>query len=333
MRALVTGATGFVGGALVRALVAHGDQVRVLARTTSKTAALEALGVDIARGDILDHASIVSALDGCDTLFHAAALYDLWGLDEAALTATETEGTRNAMEAALSAGLAKVVYTSTAVAIGEAKGQVATEATTHRGYFLSSYERAKYAAEQIAFTYVEKGLPLVCVNPAGIYGPGDRKPTGRFIVSLLNGRVPALFPGWMSLVYIDDAVRGHILAADKGQIGARYILSGTVDTFTALGGLACRLAGRRPPLAIPAALAAPYAMGGEALSRLTRRPPVLSWETYRLAAHGFRADGSKASGELGLQYTNGEKGLAQTINWCWEQGLLKRRPACSKSAS
>jgi dihydroflavonol-4-reductase len=134
MRALVTGATGFVGGALVRALVARGDQIRVLARTTSKTAALEALGVDIARGDILDHASIVSALDGCDTLFHAAALYDLWGLDEAALNATETEGTRNAMEAALSAGLAKVVYTSTAVAIGEAKGQVATEATTHRGH-------------------------------------------------------------------------------------------------------------------------------------------------------------------------------------------------------
>ena len=333
MRALVTGGTGFVGGALVRALVARGDQVRVLARATSKTQALEALGVEIVRGDILDRASIEAALDGCDTLFHAAALYDLWGLDETELLRTETEGTRNAMEAALTVGTKKVVYTSTAVAIGEAKGQVASEDTPHRGYFLSIYEKAKHAAEQVACTYLDKGLPLVLVNPAGIYGPGDRKPTGRFIVSLLNGWIPALFPGWMSLVYIDDAVQGHVLAADQGRIGARYILSGTTATLTELGGLACRLAGRWPPLTIPALLAAPYAAGGEALALLTRRPPVLSWETYRLAAHGFRADGSKAAAELGLHYIDKEAGLSRTINWCWEQGLLKRRPACSKLAS
>ena len=223
MRALVTGGTGFVGGALVRALVASGAQVRVLARPTSQTEALENLGVEIARGDILVRASIEAALAGCDTLFHAAALYDLWGLDEAELLATETEGTRNAMEAALAVGVAKVVYTSTAACLGEAKGQVATETTVHRGYFLSRYEKAKHAAEQVAFAYVEKGVPLICVQPAAIYGPGDRKPSGRFIINLLNGWVPALFPGWMSLVYIDDAARGHVLAAENGQIrGALY---------------------------------------------------------------------------------------------------------------
>ena len=332
MRALVTGGTGFVGGALVRALLERGDQVRVLARTTSKTEALESLGVEIVRGDILDRPSIEAALTDCDTLFHAAALYDLWGLDEAELLRTESEGTKNAMEAALAVGVEKVIYTSTAVAIGEAKGQTAVEDTTHRGYFLSTYEKAKHAAEQVACSYLEKGLPLVTVNPAAIYGPGDRKPTGRFIVSLLNGWVPALFPGWMSLVYIDDAVKGHILAADKGRVGERYILSGTTDTLTELGGLACRLAGRWPPLTIPAPLAAPYAAGGEALSLLTRRPPVLSWETYRLAAHGFRADGSKASETLGLDYIDREEGLARTINWCWQAGLLRRRPACSTLA-
>ena len=333
MRALVTGGTGFVGGALVRALQARGDSVRVLARPTSSTAALEAAGVEITRGDILDRASITAALDGCDALFHAAALYELWGLDAAELLATETEGTRNAMEAALAAGAGKVIYTSTAVCIGEAKGQVATTATTHRGFYLSRYEKAKYAAEQIALSYVAKGLPLVAVCPAGVYGPGDRKPTGRFIVSLLNGTIPALFPGWMSLVYIDDVAHGHLLAADKGQIGERYILSGTSAQLTELGALACRLAGRWPPLTVPTPLAAPFAIGGEALSLLTRRPPVLSWETYRLAAHGFRADGAQSADALGLAYTDAEEGLARTINWCWEQGLLKRRPTCAKLSS
>ena len=328
MRALVTGGTGFVGGALVRTLISSGAQVRVLARPTSQTEALEAIGVEIAHGDILVRTSIEAALAGCDTLFHAAALYDLWGLDEAELLATETEGTRNAMEAALAVGVAKVVYTSTAVCLGEAKGQVATEKTVHRGYFLSRYEKAKHVAEQVAFAYVEKGVPLICVQPAAIYGPGDRKPSGRFIINLLNGRVPALFPGWMSLVYINDAARGHVLAAENGQIGERYILAGTVGKLTELGRLICQLAGRWSPPTIPAPLAAPYAVGGEALSRLTRRPPVLSWETYRLAAHGFRADGSRATAELNLTYTDLEEGFTRTINWYWKQGLLRRRPAC-----
>ncbi len=328
MRALVTGGTGFVGGALVRALVAGGAYVRVLARATSRTETLEALGVEIVRGDILVRPSIEAALAGCDTLFHTAALYDLWGLDAAELLATETEGTANAMAAALAVGVGTVVYTSTAACIGEAQGRVATETTVHRGYFLSSYEKAKYAAEQVAFAYADKGAPLICVQPAAIYGPGDRKPTGRFIINLLNGRVPALFAGWVSLVYIDDAARGHVLAAENGRVGERYILAGTVGKLTKLGQRVCRLAGRRSPLTIPAPLAAPYALGGEALSRLTRRPPVLSWETYRLTAHGFRANGSRAAAELGLTYTDPEEGLTRTINWYWEQGLLRRRPAC-----
>ena len=250
MRALVTGGTGFVGGALVRALVASGAQVRVLARPTSQTEALEDLGVEIVRGDILVRASIEAALEGCDTLFHAAALYDLWRLDEAELLATETEGTRNAMAAALAVGVAKVVYTSTAVCIGEAKGQVATETTAHRGYFLSRYEKAKRAAEQVAFAYMDKGVPLICVQPAAIYGPGDRKPTGRFITSLLNGRVPALFSGWVSLVYIDDAARGHVLAAEKWP-GRRTLYSRghgrQIDRTRPTGSVGWPGAGRRRP--------------------------------------------------------------------------------------
>ena len=313
MRALVTGGTGFVGGALVRALVAGGAQVRVLARPTSQTEALETLGVEIVRGDILIRASIEAALAGCDILFHAAALYDLWGLDEAELLATETEGTRNAMEASLAVGVAKVVYTSTAVCIGEAKGHVATETTVHRGYFLSSYEKAK-----LAFAYVDKGVPLICVQPAAIYGPGDRKPTGRFIINLLNGQVPALFPGWVSLVYIDDAARGHVLAAESGRVGERYILAGTVGKLTELGRLAAGL------------VAADHSRSAGRALRARRRGPVAPdpQTAGSVVGNPPRFPRRREAYELGLN-TDQEEGFTRTINWYWAQGLLRRRPACS----
>jgi dihydroflavonol-4-reductase len=193
MSVLVTGGTGFVGGAIVLALVKQGNNVRVLARRTSKTEYLTAQGVEIAYGDILDKESIKSALQGCDILYHAAALYDLWGLDEKALIQTEREGTQNALDAALTVNIGKVIYTSTALTIGEPKGEVGTETTEHRGYFLSKYEKAKFEAEQIALSYLKKGLPLIIVNPASVYGPGDLKPSGRAIIDFINGRMPGLF--------------------------------------------------------------------------------------------------------------------------------------------
>ena len=231
MSILVTGGTGFVGGAIVRALVKQNGHVSVLARQTSKTEHLTAQGVEIIHGDILNRASIEAAVQDCDTLYHAAALYDLWGLDEYSLIQTEVEGTRNVLEAALKHDIKKVIYTSTSLTIGERKGEIGTETTEHRGYFLSKYEQAKFEAEQVALSYLDKGLNIIIVNPAGVYGPGDLKPTGRTIINLLNGRYPTLFKGINSLVYIDDVGIGHVLAADKGRSGERYILCDRITNF------------------------------------------------------------------------------------------------------
>lgn len=327
MTVLVTGGTGFVGGAVVRALVTAGQQVRVLARPTSQTGQLAALGVEIVRGDVLDAASVEAALQSCDTLYHAAAIYDYWVPDKALLLRTEVEGTRNTLEAAKKAGLQKIVYTSTAVAIGERQGEVATETTPHRGYHLTSYERAKYEAEQLVLSYVEQGLPVVLVNPAGVYGPGDLKPTGRGIIDVLNGKIPMLFPGVLAVVYIDDAATGHLLAAEKGRIGERYLLCERNVTLEEWFDQICRLAGVKRPSFGPVWGARALAFAGELASKFTGKAPLLSKDTLSITVHGLRADGSRAAKDLGLVYTPLEEGLPKTLAWYWEHGYLKRKPA------
>ncbi len=328
MAVLVTGGTGHVGGAIVRELRRRGERVRVLARRSSRTAELERLGVEIAYGDILDRESIEAALEGCDTLYHAAAIYDFWIRDEQALMRTEVEGTRNALEAALRRGVAKVVYTSTALAVGEPRGATGDEQTRHRGYFLSRYERAKFEAERVAAEYLERGLAVVVLQPAAVLGPGDLKPTGRGILDVLNGRIPALFPGTATVVDVEDVAAAHAAAAAR-PAGERYIVAGEIVSAPEFYGTACDLAGRpRLPVA-PVAAARLFAELEELRARLTGRPPVLSREALRLLAHGFRLDGSKAARELGLRYRPFRESLRRAICWYWEQGLLKRRPACA----
>lgn len=188
MTILVTGGTGYVGGAVVRALRDRGEQVRVLARNNSKTNHLIELGVEITQGDILDQSSLEAALDGCDTLYHTAAIYAFWTPDKQHLMRTEVEGTRNAMIAAGNCGVSKIVYTSTTFTIGEARGQVGNETTPHRGFFCTAYEEAKYRAELAVQEYAQQGLPVVIVNPGGVYGPGGVTASGQPIVDAL-GRI------------------------------------------------------------------------------------------------------------------------------------------------
>lgn len=228
--------------------------------------------------------------------------------------------------------MGRVVYTSTALTIGERKGEIGTEDTAHRGYFLSSYERAKFEAEQIALSLADRGLPLVVVNPAGVYGPGDRKPTGRAVIDLINGRMPGVPSGTNSLVYIDDVGLGHVLAAHHGRTGERYILCGTTVSLKEWAAMVCRLSGTKTPPGVPSFLAGITASLGEFSSRFTRKPPVLSRETFRVISHGFRVDGSRAARELGVRYTPLEEDLAKTIVWYWQEGLIKERPACAGNA-
>lgn len=324
---LVTGGTGFVGGAIVRELLKRGERVRVLARPTSNTAPIEALGVEIARGDILDQDSLVRAMDGCRRVFHAAAVYETWTRDVDAMKRAAVEGTRNAMEAALTACVEKVVYTSTAATIGERKGEIGTEQTTHRGYFLAPYEEAKYEAAQVVHAYVDRGCPVVSIAPAGVLGPGDLKATGQGIVELINGQQPALFPGTLSYVDIDDVATGHVLAAEKPP-GELYILSAGIASIREIFGGACELAGVKTPPFIPIFVAQLYARIEEFRARLTGGRPGLARASVEILAHGLRMDGSKAARELGLEYRSLDDSLRRAIQWYWDQGLLKRKPAC-----
>jgi dihydroflavonol-4-reductase len=327
MPVLVTGGTGFVGGTIVRELLRRGQTVRVLARRTSNIEALEKLGVQIAYGDILDRPSIEKALEGCDTLYHAAAMYEFWVRDEQALIRTEIEGTRNAMEAAIRRDLKKVVYTSTAFTVGEPKGTIGTESTSHRGYFLSRYERAKYEAERGVKSALARGLPVVIVKPAAVIGRGDLKPTGLGTVAVLNGGFPAIFKGVLSFVDAGDVARAHVFAAEK-PAGEEYILSErTAETGEWLG-TACDLAGAPRPPTIPAIMAQAFLGAEEAIANWRKRRPLLPRETIAHLLHGLQVDGSKAARELGLTYTPMKESLREAIAWYWEQGLLKKKPAC-----
>lgn len=326
MTTLVTGGTGYVGGAVAQALRTRGVPVRVLARNSSKVDRLTQLGVEIARGDILDPSSIEAALKGCDTLYHAAAIYEYWVPDKQHLMRTEVEGTRNAMSAARKCGVNRIVYTSTTYTIGEARGQIGNETTIHRGYFCIAYEEAKYRAELVVKEFAQDGLPVVIVNPGGVFGPGGLKTTGQALVDALNGKLPMRLPGVVSYVYVEDVVNGHLLAAERGQAGERYILSGfNLDTAEFIQ-QACLLAGVKVPPLAPLGLAKLIASIGELVARITKQPPLLPKDGVITLAHGMRVDGSKAERELGLRYTPLEVALPKTLAWYWEQGLLKQKP-------
>lgn len=321
MPVLVTGGTGYVGGAIVGELVRRGERVRVLARASSRTEHLERLGVEIVRGDILDAASIRAAIDGCERLFHAAAIYEFGLRDESALMRTEIDGTRNVLEAALEAGVEKVIYTSTGLVVGERRGEVGDEQTRHRGYFLTRYERAKYEAEQVALAFLARGLAVVFVKPAAVLGPGDLKPTGRAILAAAKGRLKGLFPGVLTVVDVEEVAAAHLAAADRGA-GEHYIVAGHIVSAPEVLGAACELAGvPRPPL-VPVTAARAYAALAELWAALTGRPPLLARETVRLLAHGFRLSGAKAARELGIHYRSWQESLRRALGWYRGQGLL-----------
>jgi dihydroflavonol-4-reductase len=322
VKALVTGGTGFVGGALVNELLRRNYQVRVLARASSRTAHLEQRGVEIARGDILDRASIEKALGGCEVLFHAAAIYDLWTPDPDVMLRTEVDGTVNALEAAWQRRTPRVVYTSTGLTVGERRNETGTEETVHRGYFLSVYERAKFEAEQEARRVISRGLDVRMVKPSGVLGPGDLKPTGRGLINVLNGRFPMLFHGTLTGVHVEDVALVHALAAEKGQPGREYIAAGWISSVKDWLGEACRLGGKRLPLFGPAILARGFAHASELYARVMKTEPLLSVETWHLLTHGLRLDGSRAARELGVRYKTMQETLADAIAWYRAQGLV-----------
>jgi len=317
---LVTGATGFVGSAVVRRLLEAGHDVRALVRPASDRRNLSGLPVDVVAGDLRRSDSLSAALRGCDTLFHVAADYRLWVRDEREMLAVNVEGTRRLMEAAGDAGIRRVVYTSSVAVLGHKAVGTPADETTHARLeeMIGPYKRSKFLAEQIVRDFADRGLPVVIVNPAAPVGPRDIKPTptGRMIVEAAAGRMPAYLETGLNIVDVDDVADGHLLALERGRVGSRYILGGDNMTLCDILTAIARVSGRPAPrLRIPHGVALAVACGAEAWARLFGGEPLATMDSVRMARRPMYFDSTKAKEELGFRARPATEALARAVAW------------------
>jgi dihydroflavonol-4-reductase len=328
MKALVTGATGFVGAAVARALLEAGWDVRALVRAGADRRNLQRLAVEIATGDLTDRASLDRALAGCEALFHAAADYRLGARRPQELYRTNVEGTRNILEASRLAGVARIVYTSSVATIGlPADGAPGREETPAAlSDMVGHYKRSKYLAEQVAREAAGAGMPVIIVNPSTPVGPGDIKPTptGRMVLDAASGRMPAYVDTGLNIVHVDDVAAGHLLAFHRGRPGERYILGGEDMTLREILTEISRIAGRKPPrIRLPAAALLPLAYAAELSSHLTGRATRITVEGVRMARKRMFFSSEKAARELGYRWRAPAKAFEDAVFWLRGQGLLR----------
>jgi dihydroflavonol-4-reductase len=328
--ALVTGGTGFVGANVVRELLAQRRAVRVLARPGSDRRALAGLDVEICEGDLLDPASLRRAVKGVALVFHVAADYRLWARDPEELHRVNVGGTRAVLEAASEAGVSRVVYTSTVGALGlPADGTPGTEETpVSLRDMVGPYKASKFLAEQVALGFADRGLPVVIVNPSAPVGPWDVKPTptGQMVVDFLLGRMVATLDTGLNLVHVRDVARGHLLAAERGKIGEKYILGSRNLSLAEIGALLAAITGIRPPRArIPYWVAWCAALSMEAVARVTGRPPRVPLTAVRMAKKRMYFSPAKAVRELGLPQTDIRVALRDAAEWFRAHGYANAR--------
>ncbi len=326
-RIFLTGGSGFIGGALASRLIGRGDELVALARSDEAERALTAKGARVVRGDTLDEDALASGMHGCALVFHVAGVNTMCPSDPARLFHVNVRGAEAAVRAAARAGVPRVVLTSSAAALGEAHGTVGNEDSPHRGSYLSVYERSKHEGELAAFEAARRaGVELVSINPSSVQGPGRTGGTGRILIAYLNGRLRAFVDTQISIVDIDDCVDGHLLGAERGAPGERYVLNGATLSGSEALEIAAEQSGvRRRVRFLPPRLAA---VGGglvEAGYRVRGRPPPVCREMVRTLLHGHRYDGSRAERELGLRYTPIADTLRRTIEWAEREGLVKAR--------
>jgi dihydroflavonol-4-reductase len=328
MNTLVTGATGFVGCHVARQLAAAGENVRVLARKGSSMALLDGLGVEIHEGDLRDASSLRSAMNGVRRVFHVAADYRLWARDPREIYESNVTGTRNLLESARAAGIEKFVYTSTvATIVAPQDGNLPNEESrTGLGDMIGHYKRSKHLAETEAVRAAKDGLPVVIVNPTTPVGPGDAKPTptGRIIVDFLNGRMPAYVDTGLNFAPVEDVARGHLLAAEKGKIGERYILGGRNMTLKEILAVLAGICGRPAPrIHLPHAVALGAAHIDSFVSRMLDREPRIPLDGVRMARHSMFVDGSRAERELGYHPGPVEAALERAVRWYVDHGYVR----------
>ncbi len=325
---LVTGATGFVGSAVARALLECGQRVRVLARPGGDRRNLAGLPVEIAEGAMEDAPTLARAVAGCRYLFHVAADYRLWVPDPAAMFRTNVDGTRDLMSAALAAGVERIVYTSSVATLGLVHGGPADEGTPSRfADKIGPYKQSKFRAEEVVRQLIdEAGLPAVIVNPSTPVGPRDRKPTptGRLILEAARGHLPGFVETGLNIVHVDDVAAGHLAAAETGRIGERYILGGENLALAGILALVAHATGGRPPrLKIPYTLAYAVAVGAELAARATGREPFTTLDGVRMAKKKMYFSSAKASRELGYRPRPAREAIADAVAWFAANGYLE----------
>ena len=320
MSTLVTGATGFIGANVVRALLEAGIAVRALVRRDSDWRNLAGLPVEIVHGDLRDQASLRAALQGCHTLYHVAAQYSLWTPHPEELYTTNVEGTANLLQLALHLGVEKVVYTSSVATISlPADASAGDETLTlPLSEAVGHYKRSKILAEQRALAFCAQGLPLVVVNPSAPIGPWDIKPTptGKIIVDFLQRKLPAYIDTGLNLIDVRDVARGHLLAAQHGNIGERYILACRNMSLRDILHLLADVSGLPTPRwRIPYGVALATGYVSEWVARYTQKPPVVPLVGVQMARHPMYFTAQKAVRQLGLPQSPIDEAMRQAVQW------------------
>jgi dihydroflavonol-4-reductase len=327
--AFLTGASGFVGSAVARQLMSEGFAVRALVRRGSSRANVNGLDIELVEGDIRDADLLRRAMRGSRYLFHVAADYRLWAPDPREILATNFDGTRAVMAAALEAGVERVVYTSSVATLrlSEDGAPVDETAPLDESNAIGAYKRSKVLAERLVERMVaDAKLPAVIVNPSTPVGPRDVRPTptGRIVVEAASGRMPAFVDTGLNLVHVDDVAAGHIAALRRGRIGERYILGGENMTLGHMLAEIARVAGRRPPtIKLPRRLIYPIAYGAEALARITGREPFVTVDGLRMAKYKMYFSSAKAERELAYHARPAAAALRDAYRWFRDAGYLR----------
>ena len=330
MKTLITGASGFVGSAVLRQLLKAGHEVRALVRTNSDLRNLADLSVELFQGDLTDPESLRQAVIGCETLFHVAADYRLWIPDPDSMYKINVEGTQNLIRFAAEAGVNKIIYTSSVAALGfNADGTPANEETpVYPEKIIGHYKRSKYLAEQQVLDLVEKEqLPIITFNPSTPLGPRDIKPppTGRLILDTLNGRMPAYVDTGLNIAHVDDVATGHLLAYEHGNYGEKYILGGEDMTLKQILHEICDLAGLKPPrIRLPHNAIMPIAWIAERWATISGKEPIATVDSVRMSKKNMYFSCNKAKEKLGYKPRPATAGLRDAIAWFVENDYCGR---------
>lgn len=326
MKFFITGATGFVGSAVARQLLANGHEVSALVRANSDRRCLEGLNLELVEGQL--SSALSGAMRGCDGVYHIAADYRLWAAKPAELYASNVEGTRNVLTCAQQAGVKRVVYTSSVATLGlPSSGEPGDEQTpVSLGNMIGHYKRSKFLAEEVAREFTQQqSLDVVIVNPSAPVGPRDHKPTptGRTVLDAAAGRMPAYVDTGLNVVHVDDCAHGHLQAFERGRSGQRYVLGGSDMTLKEILFEIADITHRKPPrIRLPHGVVMPIAYASEAWAWITGRAPKVTVDGVKLARKHMFFSSAKAQKELGYHARPAREALQDAVAWYRKHGYL-----------